>query len=142
MITEQIAARVKKEKEEEKDDDEEQQEQSNMEAVNEFSKRLKALMKERKKEKEEEKEEEEKEEMKEEEKEEEKDEEKEEEEKKENDDEEEDLYDQPNISQGLGGVLSYLQSQHISDTYEEAYGRRTDSVIDSSNKDGRNRQRL
>ena len=112
-----------------------------MEAVNEFSKRLKALMKERKKEKEEEKEEEEKEEMKEKEKEEEKDEEKEEEEeKKENDDdEEEDLYDQPNISQGLGGVLSYLQSQHITDTYEEAYGRRTDSVIDSSNKDGRNR---
>lgn len=111
-----------------------------MEAVNEFSKRLKALMKERKKEKEEEKEEEEKEEMKEKEKEEEKDEEKEEEEeKKENDDDEEDLYDQPNISQGLGGVLSYLQSQHITDTYEEAYGRRTDSVIDSSNKDGRNR---
>ena len=114
-----------------------------MEAVNEFSKRFKALMKERKKEKEEEEEEmkevkevKEEEEMKEEEKEEE--EMKEEEEKKEEDDEEEELYDQPNISQGLGGVLSYLKSQHITDTYEEAYGRRTDSVIDSSNKDGKN----
>ena len=113
-----------------------------MEAVNEFSKRFKALMKERKKEKEEEEEEmkevkevKEEEEKEEEEKEEE---EKEEEEKKEEDDEEEELYDQPNISQGLGGVLSYLKSQHITDTYEEAYGRRTDSVIDSSNKDGKN----
>ena len=112
-----------------------------MEAVNEFSKRFKALMKERKKEKEEEEEEMKEvkevkeEEMKEEEKEEEM---KEEEEKKEEDDEEEELYDQPNISQGLGGVLSYLKSQHITDTYEEAYGRRTDSVIDSSNKDGKN----
>ena len=114
-----------------------------MEAVNEFSKRFKALMKERKKEKEEEEEdmkEVKEEEMKEEEKEEEEkeEEEKEEEEKKEEDDEEEELYDQPNISQGLGGVLSYLKSQHITDTYEEAYGRRTDSVIDSSNKDGKN----
>ena len=115
-----------------------------MEAVNEFSKRFKALMKERKKEKEEEEEEMKEvkeEEMKEEEmkEEEEKEEEmKEEEEKKEEDDEEEELYDQPNISQGLGGVLSYLKSQHITDTYEEAYGRRTDSVIDSSNKDGKN----
>ena len=114
-----------------------------MEAVNEFSKRFKALMKERKKEKEEEEEEMKEvkeEEMKEEEKEEEEKEEemKEEEEKKEEDDEEEELYDQPNISQGLGGVLSYLKSQHITDTYEEAYGRRTDSVIDSSNKDGKN----
>ena len=116
-----------------------------MEAVNEFSKRFKALMKERKKEKEEEEEEMKEvkeEEMKEEEekKEEEVKEEemKEEEEKKEEDDEEEELYDQPNISQGLGGVLSYLKSQHITDTYEEAYGRRTDSVIDSSNKDGNN----
>ena len=114
-----------------------------MEAVNEFSKRFKALMKERKKEKEEEEEEMKEvkeEEMKEEEKEEEEkeEEEKEEEEKKEEDDEEEELYDQPNISQGLGGVLSYLKSQHITDTYEEAYGRRTDSVIDSSNKDGKN----
>lgn len=105
-----------------------------MEAVNEFSKRFKALMKERKKEKEEEEEE-----MKEVKEEEMKEEEmKEEEEKKEEDDEEEELYDQPNISQGLGGVLSYLKSQHITDTYEEAYGRRTDSVIDSSNKDGKN----
>ena len=117
-----------------------------MEAVNEFSKRFKALMKERKKEKKEEEEKKEgkevKEEVKEEEEmkeEEEKEEEmKEEEEKKEEDDEEEELYDQPNISQGLGGVLSYLKSQHITDTYEEAYGRRTDSVIDSSNKDGKN----
>lgn len=112
-----------------------------MEAVNEFSKRFKALMKERKKEKEEEEEEmKEVKEVKEEEMKEEemKEEEEKEEEMKEEDDEEEELYDQPNISQGLGGVLSYLKSQHITDTYEEAYGRRTDSVIDSSNKDGKN----
>ena len=42
-----------------------------------------------------------------------------------------------NISVGLGGILSMLQSQKSEDLDEESYGRRTDRVIrDDDNKGG------
>ena len=50
--------------------------------------------------------------------------------------EQDDLYDQPNISLGLGSALAYLKAQNVTGTYEEAYGRRTDSVLDTSNNQG------
>ena len=101
---------------------------SEIDAVSEFSKHFKRVMKEREKEEEETKKEPisvtpVKEEEKEEEMEEEKEEEKEEEEGQ-------------NISVGLGGILSMLRSQNAQDLEEEAYGRRTDRVIRDEANDG------
>lgn len=102
---------------------------SEIDAVSEFSKHFKRVMKEREKEEEETK----KEPIsvtpvKEEEKEEEMEEEKEEEEKEEEEGQ--------NISVGLGGILSMLRSQNAQDLEEEAYGRRTDRVIRDEANDG------
>lgn len=45
--------------------------------------------------------------------------------------------EEQNISVGLGGILSMLQSQKSEDLDEESYGRRTDRVIrDDDNKGG------
>lgn len=112
----------------EKETEEKEPEVSEIDAVSEFSKHFKRVMKERVKEessnestviapvKEEEKEEEEVE----------------EEEKK----EEEEENDDQNISVGLGGILSMLRSQNANDLEEEAYGRRTDRMIRDDANDG------
>lgn len=111
-----------------------------MEEVSEFTKRFKALMKEKQKEttnqavsassldveSEEEKEEKE-----------------EEDEIKEEEamNEEEDLYEQPDLGKGLSGVLNLLRSQKSEDLEEEAYGRRNDRVIRDNESKGINKGR-
>ena len=100
--------------------------------MSEFTKRFKALMKEKQKEtvipttvmSPPEKEEEE-----------EKEEEAEEEGMKE--EEEEDLYVQPDLGKGLSGVLNLLRSQKSEDIEEEAYGRRNDRVIRDNESKGK-----
>lgn len=99
---------------------------SEIDAVSEFSKHFKRVMKEREKEEETKKEPISVTPVKEEEKKEEMEEEKEEEEEEEG----------QNISVGLGGILSMLRSQNAQDLEEEAYGRRTDRVIRDEANDG------
>ena len=89
---------------------------SEIDAVSEFSKHFKRVMKEREKE--------------------------EEETKKEPisvtpvKEEEKEEEEGQNISVGLGGILSMLRSQNAQDLEEEAYGRRTDRVIRDEANDG------
>lgn len=112
----------------EKEKEEKEPEVSEIDAVSEFSKHFKRVMKEREKEEETKKEPVSITPVKEEEKEEEMEEEKEEEEKEEEEGQ--------NISVGLGGILSMLRSQNAQDLEEEAYGRRTDRVIRDEANDG------
>ena len=112
----------------EKEKEEKEPEVSEIDAVSEFSKHFKRVMKERANEesnheltsmapvKEEDKEVEEEEEQK----------------------EEEEEKDDQNISVGLGGILSMLRSQNANDMEEEAYGRRTDRMIRDDANDGEN----
>ena len=51
--------------------------------------------------------------------------------------EEEDLYVQPDLGKGLSGVLNLLRSQKSEDIEEEAYGRRNDRVIRDNESKGK-----
>ena len=113
----------------EKEKEKKEPEVSEIDAVSEFSKHFKRVMKEREKEEETKKEPISVTPVKEEEKKEEMEEEEEEEEEKEEE-------EGQNISVGLGGILSMLRSQNAQDLEEEAYGRRTDRVIRDEANDG------
>ena len=60
------------------------------------------------------------------------------EEKSESESEPEEFFEQPTLGKGLGDALKYLRAQKVQDVEEEAYGRRNDTMIKSSNEEGRN----
>ena len=48
-----------------------------------------------------------------------------------------DFFEQPRLGRGLGDALKYLRAQKVEDVEEEAYGRRNDTMIRSSNEESR-----
>ena len=59
------------------------------------------------------------------------------EEKSESEPDVEEFFEPPTLGKGLGDALKYLRAQKVEDVEEEAYGRRNDTVIKSSNEEGR-----